>query len=168
MKDVVVDDTGDSISVTHMFELYSTVKTINSEPAGEVYINRKKMGLAPLKNVRLKEGTHRLGIVKTGFKTLIKNIEIVGGKDVPALSFKLEKITFSNIELIHVHPWGNVYIDDKSIGESPLRNVKVLPGEHTIKVEHPKFKTVIRMIEVKKGEDIPKINILLTKKKKEK
>jgi hypothetical protein len=40
---------------------------------------------------------------------------------------------------INAQPWAAVWIDGNSVGETPLGNLSVLPGEHEIVFRHPQL-----------------------------
>ena len=40
---------------------------------------------------------------------------------------------------INAQPWAAVWIDGASIGETPLGNLSVVPGEHEIVFRHPEL-----------------------------
>jgi len=40
---------------------------------------------------------------------------------------------------INAEPWATVFIDGTSVGETPLGNLSVLPGEHEILFQHPQL-----------------------------
>jgi hypothetical protein len=43
-------------------------------------------------------------------------------------------------------PFGEVYIDGVDAGQTPLVEYAVRPGRHTIRIEHPGFKTVTETV----------------------
>ena len=50
---------------------------------------------------------------------------------------------------INAQPWAVVWLDGASIGETPLGNLSVVPGEHEIVFRHPELgehreKTMVR------------------------
>lgn len=52
-------------------------------------------------------------------------------------------------------PWAEVNLDGKSIGETPLANVSVLPGSHTLVFKNPETgKTVKRVVQVHPGQRV--------------
>jgi hypothetical protein len=52
-------------------------------------------------------------------------------------------------------PWGEVFIDGKSMGVSPpLKNIKVSPGRHKIEIKNDAFSTYRKTVKLKAGESI--------------
>jgi serine/threonine-protein kinase len=40
---------------------------------------------------------------------------------------------------VNAVPWANVWVDGRSLGETPLANVQVTPGTHEIVFRHPEL-----------------------------
>lgn len=175
IKEIEIKDKTKSLNVDHKFEIYARIERIIASPWGNVFIDGKPRGMTPIGPVRVLEGSHIIKIVNPKFEPFVKEITVNGGDVIPVISPKLKKILlkkekkeeikFSFIKLIHVSPWGKVYIDGKDFGISPVRNVKLSVGEHTIRVEHPNFKAYTKRIKVEEGKDIQKINIRLKERK---
>jgi hypothetical protein len=53
-------------------------------------------------------------------------------------------------------PYGNVFIDNVEIGPTPIARYAVRPGQHTIRVENPGFKTKTERVQVDKGNTVRK------------
>ena len=54
---------------------------------------------------------------------------------------------------IDASPWGQVWLDGRSLGDTPLSELKVTPGEHQLKVSNPETgKTNTQRLTVKPGE----------------
>jgi hypothetical protein len=53
--------------------------TIDSDPAGEVFIDGVDAGPTPLVNYALKPGTHQLRIEAPGFRTHSRTVQVVAG-----------------------------------------------------------------------------------------
>jgi PEGA domain-containing protein len=61
-------------------------------------------------------------------------VDVRGGQVVPL------EVSLPNGRLsINATPWAEVWIDGKSVGETPLGNLSVPLGEHEIVFRHPQF-----------------------------
>ena len=40
---------------------------------------------------------------------------------------------------INAQPWAAVWIDGKSMGETPIGNLSIVPGQHEVLFRHPEF-----------------------------
>ena len=58
-------------------------------------------------------------------------------------------------------PFGEVYIDGVDAGQTPLVEYVVKPGRHTIRIEHPGFKTVTETVVVDASNTVRKRYTLL-------
>jgi serine/threonine protein kinase len=62
---------------------------------------------------------------------------------------------------IAADPFGEVYIDGVDAGQTPLIEYAVKPGRHTIRIEHPGFKTVTETVQVDASNTVRKRYTLL-------
>ena len=58
-------------------------------------------------------------------------------------------------------PFGEVYVDGADAGQTPLIEYAVKPGRHTIRIEHPGFKTVTETVQVDANNTVRKRYTLL-------
>ena len=55
----------------------------------------------------------------------------------------------------NIKPWGNIYVNGKSIGVSPpLKQTKLSPGKYKIEVQNTTFSPYVANVEVKAKEDV--------------
>src|SRR5881392_1884367 len=62
---------------------------------------------------------------------------------------------------IAADPFGEVYIDGVDAGQTPLVEYVVKPGRHTVRIEHPGFKTVSETVQVDASNTVRKRYSLL-------
>ena len=56
---------------------------------------------------------------------------------------------------LSIDPWGNVFVNGKSIGVSPpLKQYKLPPGKYRIEVKNTSFTPLVTNIEIKPKEDV--------------
>lgn len=63
---------------------------------------------------------------------------------------------------INASPWGQVFIDDVLVGNTPRANLEVAPGEHVIRVSRQGFSTFTRTVRLTAGETLRITDIVLT------
>jgi hypothetical protein len=51
-------------------------------------------------------------------------------------------------------PYGTVFVDNIEIGPTPIARYAVKPGQHTIRVENPGFKTKTERVQVDAGNTV--------------
>jgi hypothetical protein len=49
-------------------------------------------------------------------------------------------------------PWGEVSVDGRTIGETPLEPIRLSPGSHTVSVRHPAYQPIERQVNVRSGQ----------------
>ena len=56
---------------------------------------------------------------------------------------------------LRIDPWGEVYVNGRSIGVSPpLKQYKLAPGKYKIEIKNGTFTPYVTQIEVKAKEDV--------------
>ena len=55
---------------------------------------------------------------------------------------------------IAVEPWGEVYVDGKNLGYTPLSAIKIVEGSHLIRIVNPRFNKEKRLrVVIRANED---------------
>jgi hypothetical protein len=62
---------------------------------------------------------------------------------------------------INSTPWGDVYLDDRLVGTTPLAGLKVNPGQHTVRIVRDGFQPYEQTISVAPGQRLRLVNIAL-------
>jgi hypothetical protein len=57
---------------------------------------------------------------------------------------------------INAEPFGEVYIDDVDLGQTPLVEHVVHPGSHKVRIERPGYKTVTETVQVIANNSVAK------------
>lgn len=114
--------------IDYALEKSSIRISINSAPSdAQVYIDDKFIGKTPL-NEELSPGSYALKVQKEGFRIEEKQIRL--SSDITQ-SFTLQASESVTIK-ISVHPWAEVFIDGKSIGNvPPIKEISLTVGPHT-------------------------------------
>jgi hypothetical protein len=63
---------------------------------------------------------------------------------------------------INAQPWANVLIDGKTIGETPLGNIKVALGEHQVTFRHPDFADQHKTVVVR-ADEVTRVSITFSR-----
>lgn len=107
-------------------------------PYAEVYIDGKNFGTTPLKGyIELKTGKHTLKLENSNFPSYITNINILPDK-IESISINFNNIV-GYLECV-ILPWGNIFIDGKLKGVSPLR-LPLLKGKYELSFNHPNYES---------------------------
>jgi serine/threonine protein kinase len=62
---------------------------------------------------------------------------------------------------VNAEPWGQVYVDDQLIGNTPRADVPMMPGTHRVRVVHEGFRPFEQVVHVKPGETVRLTSIVL-------
>ena len=111
-------------------------------PWAEVYVDNKKVDRTPLQNeIMLSPGLH-----DPDYPPVIRNLNIV--------SQKTETIKVNFKELVgylkcNIYPWGEIFINSKLIGITPLRKpVALLPGKYEVTVKNSQYESISREVTI--------------------
>ena len=63
---------------------------------------------------------------------------------------------------VNANPWGQVFVDDRLIGNTPRANIELSAGAHTLRVSREGFAPVTRSVTIKAGETLRITDIVLT------
>ena len=66
---------------------------------------------------------------------------------------------------VNAIPWGQVFVDDAPIGNTPRVAVPVPPGTHRVRVSRDGFETFERTVQVAPGQDVRLTDIVLRESK---
>jgi len=98
--------------------------------------------------ITLSPGTHQLELTNPalGYSSL-RTVTIKAGQ-----SLSVSLTPPDGLVSINVLPWANCQIGNKSVGETPLANLKVPIGEHEVSCRHPQLGELRRTVVVRAGE----------------
>ena len=63
---------------------------------------------------------------------------------------------------VNANPWGQVFVNDRLIGNTPRANIELPAGTHTLRVSRQGFESVSRSVTIKAGETVRITDIVLT------
>lgn len=150
-KQVIAPDTGFVLVTTNLSsDIYVDGKYIGKVRAGEE------------KQLELLTGSHRISLKPANRKSVVKRVEIEPGKTV-----KINQVfpLYGLIKVISAFPWGDVYIDGKPYGTTPLSNIKLKAGYHTIVVKRG-GNTITKKIKIEPNQLIRRLHFKLQKEER--
>ncbi len=139
--------------ISNKTEIFQGELLISCIPWAEIYIDDEKIETTPLREpIKLNKGQYKLKLRHPNFPEYITNVNI---KDnyTERINFNFyEYFSFLNIEVI---PWGEIILDDKILGITPLKgSIPVQPGKHLIIIKNPAYGTFIDTILTLTGETL--------------
>jgi hypothetical protein len=63
---------------------------------------------------------------------------------------------------VNANPWGQVFVDDRLIGNTPRANIELPAGTHTLRISRQGFESVTRSVTITAGETLRITDIVLT------
>lgn len=122
-------------------------------PWAEVYIDNKKVDRTPLQNeIMLTPGLHEVKLVHPDYPPIVRNLEIVSQKT------KTIKVNFQEVVgylSCNIYPWGEIFIDGKSVGITPLRKpIALLSGKYDLTVKNSQYESISRQVTISAEDTI--------------
>lgn len=138
--------------------------TIGANARSEVYVDGRLRGqVPPALKIKLAPGKHKLMFIKTNTnKTVIKEVAIHQGQKSFNMMQKFQ--IHGTITRITAYPWGNVYIDGKAMGMTPVENIRLLEGNHLLRLENPRYQPITKTITIEAGNIVPVLHSKFTQK----
>ncbi len=135
-----------------------TLEVTSTPDKAKVYINNDYKGDTPL-TLKLNIGTYNLKITKSGYQDYTDTIKIEENK-ILKISPKLSKLsttppTTKKIGYLSVNsnpPYADVYIDDKSIGKTPIKSYELNEGSYTIRIMKDGYNEFTKKIDITNGK----------------
>jgi serine/threonine protein kinase len=132
---------------------------VESIPQVNILIDSLYSITTPFKDpFEISEGTHKLDWMHDDYPNYKRLIRI-----------KSDQITFVNLHPdsifgylnCSIYPWGEVYIDDRYIGQSPFHKALIMPaGQHRVTIHNPGFLTFRDTLTILKNDTTDyKINL---------
>jgi serine/threonine protein kinase len=144
--------------------MYSlSIKT--NPPFAHVLIGGEPIGISPVKKMNLL-GNYNIKIEKEGYRTIEESITLESDTEKTYDLIKLEPKVGKII--LKVHPYANVFIDGKEIGEVPPTKIQeVKEGKHTIEFISKKLNKKITVEVEIRGEETKEIRMNMETGKRE-
>ena len=141
--------------------------TVTSTPSGaDIYIDDVRIGKTPLQGYQIDTGVRRakqveVGLEFSGYKRSVAKLTLKGGQQTP-WKVRLEKLLSRTAMLTVTSTPSNadVYVDNVSVGKTPLTNYKVDTGEQREKqvevgLEFSGYKSRVAQLMLKGGQSTP-------------
>lgn len=124
---------------------------IECSPWALVYIDSLKIDTTPFKDyIPVSTGRHSIRLEHPDYPDYQTYLTINKDESV-TLKVNLDK-EFAGL-IVKVNPWGDVYIDGKHYGQTPLdKPIFLTEGSHKIRITNPGYKEANEIVSLKKGE----------------
>lgn len=122
--------------------------TLHTVPWTEIHVDGEPMGATP-RRIELPPGRHEVRLLNTEAGIDHRTVLEVGPGSDQRLRFDLRTGRLA----IFVRPWGDVYVDGRKRGTTPMPPLELPVGRRTIRVVHPDSgRSEERTVELRAGE----------------
>ncbi|HXV65290.1 MAG TPA: TonB family protein [Vicinamibacteria bacterium] len=137
-----------------------------SPPGADVWIDGSLKGVSPLTVESLAAGEHSVRVAKDGFLPFEDRFELAAGSKEP-LSFALQPARMS-LFMESVPTGATVKVDGHSIGQTPIEDAQLEPGQHEIEVVNDGYASWDSVVVAQAGETVNLVaHLRLTAKPKD-
>lgn len=122
-------------------------------PWADVYLDSVFIDTTPIdEEIMLKSGSHSIVLKNPGYPDHTEEIFIPSNS---VENFKINLDTLVAHLNVQVFPWGEIYIEDKFLGQTPItESLKIIPGKHNFRIVNPEYDIFEKEIEVKKNDSV--------------
>jgi eukaryotic-like serine/threonine-protein kinase len=143
-KDVQV--TTPTTTTTSTTAAAAGIFSVDSDPPGAtVILNGKTYGTTPFRENTLAAGTYKMTLRMKGYRDLNESVKLSAKEDL-RLSKKLNPA--GSLQVNSDPPGAEVQINNKSVGKTPWSSDQQSPGQLTLTVSKPGYKTHSEKIEI--------------------
>jgi hypothetical protein len=93
------------------------------------------LGTSEMSGVSLEAGSHDITFVSDAVGYRETRTVTVAAGTTTAITVELPKVTLA----VNATPWAEVWVDGVPAGATPIGNLEVAPGPHTILLRHPRL-----------------------------
>ena len=142
--------------------ILSAFLMIECQPWADIYVDEIKRESTPLKNpLQVSAGIHQVKLVHPEYPHYKQLIHL---KPDESFQISVNLDTTIGYFTCRVHPWGEIFIDDRSIGQTPLNKpIRLEAGKHVLVVRNPGYSEFIKSFTLNKNDTIS-FNINLSKR----
>jgi serine/threonine protein kinase len=134
-------------------ELLSGRLNVECLPWAKVYLDSRFLDSTPFNEpLNIVAGEHTIKLVHPNYPEYSKKIHL-HPEETMCIAVNLDTtVGYFNCR---VFPWGNVSIDSKLIGQTPLKQpVRLSPGRHNLTIKNPGYKEFSKEINIIRGDTL--------------
>lgn len=134
-------------------EIETGLLFVECKPWGYLFVDGDSVDTTPISNpIILESGVHHLKIAHPDYPLFQESIKIAAN-ETSRIHVNLDTL-FAFFDC-KIFPWGDVYIDDVLLGQTPFTNLKrIHPGRHTLRFENPAYPVYSKEVEFLKGDTV--------------
>lgn len=122
-------------------------------PWAHIYLDDRRLETTPISEaIDLKAGKYNIKLVHPDFPEYHQLVEI---KPNQTTNIIINLDTLHGYLTCDVFPWGDVYLDDNFLGQTPFGEpIKLAPGSHVITIKNPNFPELVESIKITKRDTL--------------
>jgi TonB family protein len=131
----------------------SSLRIETDPPGAAVSVDGQEVGITPLTVPSVAPGSRTVRVSRDGYAPAALSFEVA--PDVPIAPLRFSLTPTESKAVIHSEPSGaTVTIDGKDAGRTPLDDVRLLPGDHEVRVESAGRRPWRQRVEARAGEEV--------------
>lgn len=158
---------------------FGWITVISKPSAADVFVDGKNIGKTPLENAKIKRGSHRVELKKTGYGSIVKLVKISAGvtnTELDNVELEAKEVKFGGLSVMSSPEGADITIDGEKMGKTPMTIGEIVIGNHDVVLNYKGYfpitqnivvvenDTTIVNLELIKGQEI----MISTDKKKDK
>ncbi len=122
-------------------------------PWAHIYLDDRRLETTPISEaIDLRAGKYNIKLVHPDFPEYHQLVEI---KPNQTTNIIINLDTLHGYFTCDVFPWGDVYLDDNFLGQTPFGEpIKLAPGSHIITIKNPNFPELVESIKITKRDTL--------------
>lgn len=121
------------------------------EPWARISVDGRDIGETPLPKFELASGEHELVLTNPGFVGVIRDTIRIEPGEAYSASYSFHRT--GSLRIL-ITPWADVYVDGQHVGQTPMDELQIPAGRHTVFLRHPSLGEKKEDIEVRPNESI--------------
>lgn len=122
-------------------------------PWAHIYLNDRRLETTPLTDpIDLRAGIYDIRLSHPNYPEYNQQIKILPN-ETTSLTINLD--TLYGYFVCNIFPWGDVYINDEFLGQTPFSEpLKLRPGTHELAIKNPNFPELTESIVIEKNDTL--------------
>lgn len=120
-----------------------------AEPWGELTVDGIQVGETPLPEMPISAGEHEIVLSNPNVVGVIRARVNVRGDETTSVRYSFRD---TGVLRIVVTPWADVYVDGRHVGQTPLDELDVPVGRHSVTLRHPNLGEKTDEVVIQNGE----------------
>lgn len=131
---------------------------VRSDSTATVTLDGRAVGSTPLSRQRLSIGEHSVALQHATVPGIIRETLTIAPGETLQRDYSFTQVGY--LQAV-VKPWAEVFVDGRSVGQTPMGKVEIAAGRHTVTLKHPEAGEKNQVVNIRVGETTQVIVTLL-------